>query len=155
MNDVATTRAVRHIVLGFDGSQGSFEARDWLAPVAASLGAEVTVVRAYSPLDELGHHPDGLDFPAMRDEAAEQLATVVAAPLQDAGVPCRTELIEDQPPHEVLARAAADLGADLLVVGSHGSSGWRERLVGSVASKLLEVAPCAVVVVPQAAPHDH
>lgn len=155
MNDVATARAVRHIVLGFDASQGSLEARDWLAPVAAALGAEVTVVRAYSPLDELGHHPEGLDFPAMRDEAAGLLATEVAAPIRAAGVVCRTEIIEDQPPHEVLAAAAAELGADLLVVGSHGASGWRERLVGSVASKLLEIAPCAVVVVPQVAPQDH
>jgi nucleotide-binding universal stress UspA family protein len=143
---------VRRIVVGYDESQGSVEALAWVAPTAAALGAEVIVVRAYSPLDELGRNPDGLDFPALRDAAARRLAGVAGAALEAAGVTHRSELIEDEPPHEVLCRACGDLGADLLVVGSHGQGGWKERFTGSVATKLLAHAPCPVTIVPQVDP---
>lgn len=144
--------AVQRIVLGYDESQGSVEALAWLVPTAAALGAEVVVVRAYSPLDELGKHPEGVDFPALRDAAVARLAGPVSEPLVAAGVRTRAELIEGEPPHEVLIQACRDVGADLLVVGSHGAGGWKERIVGSVASKLLAHAPCPVTIVPQAAP---
>ncbi len=45
-------------------------------------------------------------------------------------------LIEDPDAIGVLARTAADVAADLVVVGSHGRTGWRERILGNVATKL-------------------
>jgi nucleotide-binding universal stress UspA family protein len=53
--------------------------------------------------------------------------------------------------YEILAQAAA-LHADLLVVGSHGRSGFERLLLGSVTEKLLRKAPCPLMVVPRRAP---
>ena len=143
--------AIRRLVVGVDGSEGSRQAVGFAARLATGLGAEVVVVRAYSPLDDLldGSHPQGAAPGALRDAAAADLAGPMCAALTAAGVVHTSRLLEDEPPHEVLARACADEGADLLVVGSHGHTGWRERIVGSVTTKLLSVAPCPVVVVPQ------
>jgi nucleotide-binding universal stress UspA family protein len=48
-----------------------------------------------------------------------------------------------------IVRAAEEHGADLLVVGTHGRTGIRRLLMGSVAERVLEHAPCSVLVVRQ------
>jgi nucleotide-binding universal stress UspA family protein len=53
---------------------------------------------------------------------------------------------------EILAQAAA-LRPDLLVLGSHGRSGFQRWLLGSVTEKLIRQAPCPTMIVPQRA-HD-
>ena len=46
-----------------------------------------------------------------------------------------------------IARAAAERGLDLLVTGTHGRRGFRHLVLGSVAERLVHLAPCAVLVV--------
>jgi nucleotide-binding universal stress UspA family protein len=48
-------------------------------------------------------------------------------------------------PHELIARAARK--ADLLVIGTHGRSGLAKLFLGSVASRLVALAPCPVLTV--------
>ncbi len=49
-------------------------------------------------------------------------------------------------PADEILRLARELGADLIVMGTHGLSGAVERLfVGSVAQKVVRTAPCTVV----------
>jgi nucleotide-binding universal stress UspA family protein len=50
-------------------------------------------------------------------------------------------------PRDEIVRAAIDLSADLLVISTHGHSGWKHFLFGSDAEKIVEQAPCPVVVV--------
>jgi len=51
------------------------------------------------------------------------------------------------PAADEIARLARDRGADLVVCGSHGRRGLRRLAVGSVAERLVRVAPCPVLVV--------
>jgi nucleotide-binding universal stress UspA family protein len=56
-------------------------------------------------------------------------------------------------PSEQIAQLAADLEADLIVVGTHGHRGLSRLLLGSVAEATVRLAPCAVLVVrPKAIP---
>lgn len=50
-------------------------------------------------------------------------------------------------PTEQIVDLAADVSADLIVVGTHGRSGIKRLLLGSVAEALVERAGCAVLVV--------
>jgi nucleotide-binding universal stress UspA family protein len=50
-----------------------------------------------------------------------------------------------------IVRRAAERGADLLVVGSHGRSAIRRFLLGSVAERVLREAGCPVMIVPDRA----
>ena len=52
-----------------------------------------------------------------------------------------------RPAHQILAHAAA-LPADLIVMGTHGSSGFEHLVLGSVTEKVLRKAPCPVLTVP-------
>lgn len=46
----------------------------------------------------------------------------------------------------VILDAAAEEKVDLVVVGSHGRSGWSRFLMGSVSSRVIDHAPCSVLV---------
>jgi nucleotide-binding universal stress UspA family protein len=52
-------------------------------------------------------------------------------------------------PADAIAQAARELGADLLVVGTHARTGLQHALLGSVAERLVRFAPCQVLVVRQ------
>jgi len=51
------------------------------------------------------------------------------------------------PPADTIARVARELGADLIVMGTHGRTGVQHVLLGSVAEKVVRMAPCPVLTV--------
>lgn len=51
------------------------------------------------------------------------------------------------PPAETIVRVARECGADLIVVGTHGRTGLSHALMGSVAEKVVRLAPCPVLTV--------
>ena len=53
---------------------------------------------------------------------------------------------ESDPGHEIV-RVAEELNADLLVLGTHGYSGWKRFTIGSVAEFVVKHAPCAVLTI--------
>ncbi len=54
-----------------------------------------------------------------------------------------TIFTEGDPGHEIV-RVAEELNADLIVLGTHGYSGWKRFTIGSVAEFVFRHAPCAV-----------
>jgi nucleotide-binding universal stress UspA family protein len=53
-------------------------------------------------------------------------------------------------PQELILKEAADWGADLIVLGSHGRRGFSRFLLGSVSEAVASHAPCSVEVIRQA-----
>jgi nucleotide-binding universal stress UspA family protein len=51
------------------------------------------------------------------------------------------------PPAETIVRFAQECGADLIVMGTHGRTGLQHVLLGSVAEKVVRLAPCPVLTV--------
>ena len=82
---------------------------------------------------------------AVREECSELLVRE-AQHLRDAGWGGRTITRSGHPADEIV-RAAEELRADLVVLGSHGLKGLERYLLGSVSSAVLEYAPCSVLVV--------
>jgi nucleotide-binding universal stress UspA family protein len=50
-------------------------------------------------------------------------------------------------PSDVVAEVCKEVGADLLVVGTHARTGVRHAILGSIAERLVRTAPCQVLVV--------
>ncbi len=138
------------IVVGVDGSEGSRHALIVAAELGAGLGAEVVAVHAFEPLALLGEVPPPIDFVALRAEVAEEMERDWVGPLRDAGVTYRCLIVEDRPV-KALLRAAEDVGATHIVVGTRGVGGFKGLLVGSVASTLPGHAHLPVTIVPPAA----
>ncbi len=65
---------------------------------------------------------------------------------KQAGVRVRSLLLEGLP-HERIAQAARSKKADVVVVGTHGRTGFSRFFLGSVASRVLAVSPCPVLTV--------
>jgi nucleotide-binding universal stress UspA family protein len=82
---------------------------------------------------------------AARASAQKQLARLVAQ-AKRAGARVKTLLLEGVP-HDRIARAARSRKADLVVMGTHGRTGFAKLFLGSVASRVLAIAPCPVLTV--------
>lgn len=77
---------------------------------------------------------------------ADNAVTTVARMAESHGVDCHTEIREGDPSKTILGYAdEADI--DLLVSGTHGRSGIKRHIIGSVAERLVRHATCPVMTV--------
>jgi universal stress protein A len=66
----------------------------------------------------------------------------------DAGVPVETLVLVGSPFSKIIDTAASQ-AADLIVMGTHGRTGIRHWMLGSVAERVVRLAPCPVLVTRQ------
>jgi universal stress protein A len=90
-------------------------------------------------LAELGQGESAEEF----EGDLKQLLQAAATP--DLRVPMEHKIVRGDPVTAIL-QVAEDTKSDLLVVGSHGRTGLRRLLMGSVAEQLMRKAPCPVLV---------
>lgn len=76
----------------------------------------------------------------------EELTAGAASLLRERGLSTET-VVRQGDPRSVIVDEAGDWDADLIVVGSHGYSGIKRWLLGSVAQSVVSHAPCSVEVV--------
>ena len=143
------------IVVGVDGSQASAAALHWAAEEARLRSARLVVVHAWSfvPAQPIGD-PGMFAVPAgditgqlgAESEAARVvLAEAVADVLGDTPeLEVEQKLVEGDPGDALVGESSE---AELVVVGSHGRSGLRAALLGSVSRHVASHAACPVVVV--------
>jgi nucleotide-binding universal stress UspA family protein len=143
-----TTPDIKHIVVAHDFSDTAVYAFGYALGIAAKFGARVTVVHVYD-VATFGY-PDA--FVASFDWASEverialeSLGQIVES-ARPSGVDVRTELRRG-PAWSEIAAFATESGADLVVMGTHGRRGVARTLLGSVAEKVVRVAPCPVLTV--------
>lgn len=139
---------IMRMLVAVDLSPASDAVVDYAVRLAAQTGAALTAFHAYTAADVAEAQQRGV----YADQFVESLRSDIAYLLKRAGADTRGVTIAiamGQPVDEIL-RAAADAGADLIVMGTHGRSGLDRLLVGSVAEGVLRRAPCPVVVLPYA-----
>ncbi len=133
------------IVWATDGSELADGALEHVVALAKAHGSKIVAVHANELLvGRYGGAPISSDEPEMREKIAHQVEE-----LQGAGFEAELEIRSGS--HDVatlIARAADDVGADLIVVGTHGHGGLAAALMGSVARGLCHRANQPVLVVP-------
>jgi CBS domain-containing protein/nucleotide-binding universal stress UspA family protein len=140
--------AVRHIVVGVDGSTASSRALRWAVDQAAKSGAAVEAVHAWTvPQMGTDRLAQALADPHELEQQARRELDVVVDGAADGRLvaPVSRTLVRDDPASALL-RVGAE--ADLLVVGSRGLGVNGEAEPGSVRRSVVRDAPCPVVVVP-------
>jgi nucleotide-binding universal stress UspA family protein len=133
-------------MVAIDGSLAANEALHRAAALAQDVGAQLTVLHVATATGV-----SSFDSPRahVRAEGAARLEGVrllAEARAVASGVPLETE-INFGPPAEVICRRAAEIGADLVVVGSRGLGGIDRLILGSVSRAVVGCAPCSVLVV--------
>jgi nucleotide-binding universal stress UspA family protein len=138
------------ILLPVDGSSPSDEAIDEVArrpwPTSSSVRI-LSVVRPYVP--PATEFVPGAFTPQellqQHQTEAEQIAARAADRLAQTGLSVETAVRQGDP-RTVIVDEASEWGADLIVVGSHGHTGLKRLLLGSVAQAVVAHAPCSVEV---------
>jgi nucleotide-binding universal stress UspA family protein len=138
------------VVVGTDGSPTADKAVKEAAEVARSLGSELHVVTAVrAPRVTVASATGGpIIDTGMGQAMAEGAAQTVGEKAIEAygeGVKAEAHAVQGNP-DDVILNVAADLGADLIVVGSKGMRGAR-RYLGSVPNSVAHGAHCAVLIV--------
>jgi nucleotide-binding universal stress UspA family protein len=136
---------VQRIVLGVDGSEGARAAAAWCAAFARDLDAEVIAVCAYHPLVGRFRERDAAEI---RAQVAQDLHAHWTAPLREAGVSVREELVSEPHVAEALITLAEVTDADTIVVGTHGLLPLIGLRIGGVAMRLLHATTVPLVLVP-------
>jgi len=147
---------VKRILCPIDFSDHSRRALDHAVTIARWYDATVAALHVYSvtPVVAYGPGTPVLESVVLTPEDREQLTTEITRFVEAEGapgVPLEVMLREGNDVHEILMQAS-DMKADLLVVGTHGRSGFERLVLGSVAEKVLRKAECPVLSVPSHAP---
>jgi len=89
-----------------------------------------------------GAHPLRADEPELQTKIRNQVAQV-----RTEGIAAELRLASGVSPARSIAKAAAELGADVIVVGTRGHGAIAGLLTGNTTRRLLHIAPCPVVAV--------
>jgi nucleotide-binding universal stress UspA family protein len=139
------------ILLATDFSDGSDDALAAAIDVATRVGATLEIVHVVNLTYE--EFPFGVPMPFSESDAviasAERALGERAAQARRAGLSCETRVLRGSPDVEII-RWAADTGASLIVVGTHGRTGLAHVVVGSIAERIVQHAGRPVLTVPLA-----
>jgi len=141
--------APKTILVATDFSDPADRALDYALELAEKLGASVTVMHAYDirPLDFLdGALVASADVPGQIVKAARAGLEATVAQRTRATVQVSTLLRAGEPRDQIHA-AADEVGADLIVLGTHGHRGISRVLLGSVAEYVVRTATRPVLTV--------
>ena len=138
------------ILVPVDFSEHSQRALDAAIGLAAKFGAELHLLHCYQiyPVGAVAPYdvvlPESLERTIA--EAARGLLAEWASNAAGHGVRVHTHLSASVPASGI-ADLAERLAVDLIVIGTHGYSGLKHALLGSVAERTIRIAPCAVMTV--------
>jgi len=141
----------RRILCPVDFSDASRHALDHAVMIAGWYKARITALHVRHPaflveppilFAELG------DAPVATLEDVETRLHHWLAPVRAAGIACDVLAVDGASPARRIVDLAARIEADLIVLGTHGRSGFERLLLGSVTEKVVRIAQCPVVTVP-------
>lgn len=147
---------MKHIVIATDGSELAGKAVAEGIRLARALGARVTFLTVTSPLASLGDQdaafvslPKTVRHQALAylDSDADHTLSAALSAAKAASVNADSIKVESRQPHEAIIATAKSSGADLILMASHGRSGIKAVLLGSVTLKVLTHSDMPVLVV--------
>ncbi len=138
---------LEHILIPCDFSASTRAAIDYAVALTERFPAAVTLLHVIAPFvgygAEISIIPDNADV--NRVQSAETRLKELAAPVAGS-VPARTVCLRGQP-WQAICDWAAKNDVDLIVMPTHGHSGLLHMWLGSVSGRVVQKAPCPVLVV--------
>ncbi|MBN3759749.1 universal stress protein [Burkholderia sp. Ac-20365] len=143
----------KKILVAVDGSETSKKAVQEAVKLASLTSGTVHAVYVVdqSPIFSYAGYFDPVVLTdALRDDGRKALDNAQSTCAQ-SGVACAIELVETEPLSEdvahTLQRCADRIGAELVVLGTHGRRGVKRLVLGSVAERFLRMSVCPVLLV--------
>jgi nucleotide-binding universal stress UspA family protein len=144
------------VILATDGTKFGDAATDMVGKLRLGNGDLVKIVSVVDMSLPLmtdiygGYMPDTSELEKVAKESAAKAVDNAKSKLDimfaDAAVDVSTD-VQFGSPESRIVETAEEIGADLIVLGSHGYKKWERILLGSVSSSVVHHAPCSVLVV--------
>ena len=128
--------AYRHILLGLDLSVESHQVVDRAAALRDAFGSELSVIHVIEPLSFAYGGDIPMDFSGIQEEIHKQARAHMTQLCDPLNIPEKNRHLVVGRPETEIHHVAEEIGADLVVVGSHGRHGL-SLLMGSTANGVL------------------
>ena len=152
---------IKHILVPTDGSEGALKAASFAGDLARSLNARVSLLIVQSDELVIASAWGASGFPAGPPQgtlSVEEIRNMLEQRVREKELPDTVKALGklDAAPGltttwgqaaEEISRFAADSDVDLIIIGSHGRSGIKKALLGSVSHAVANQAPCPVTIV--------
>ena len=147
--------AYSHLLAPTDMSEPSFVALRSAVELAQRFEAKLTllhvVVSAASPENidwrDATKMQIGLADRETIESEKDALEALAAQHVPD-GMKCNTEVLYGEAAEEIVGLAKSER-VDLIVMATHGRTGWRRLIYGSVTQEVLKEIPCPVLCIPR------
>jgi len=142
---------IHRILCPIDFSEASKHALDHAVLIAGWYRARITAIHVRHPpfLVEPPILFAAFDsaLPATIEDVESRLHNWLA-PVRAAGITCDVMAVDGSDPASHIVHIAGRIQSDVIVLGTHGRSGFQRLLLGSVTEKVVRTARCPVVTVP-------
>lgn len=143
--------AYQKILVAVDDSEISANVIQQAAQLAKALNSQITLVQVMT-LDP--YLADAYLRMGQSNELIERVRSYVQENLtkaqkqfEELGQTVATQVVEGFSVHEEIIKAAQNLEVDLIIMGSHGRTGFKKFILGSVAQKVLGESHIPVLIV--------
>ena len=141
--------SIKKILVPVDFSSLSKKAFKYALRLAQQFKTEMALIHVLEPA--VPPTFDGLPIepppPEEGSPVAEKNLRTLISSARTAGVPkVKSVFRRGLASHEIV-EAAKDLDVDLIVIATHGYTGWKHFCIGSTAERVVRAAPCPVLVV--------
>jgi len=145
--------AYRNILFATDFSANARTALLHAVDLAKKYGAVLHIVHVYQEAGEMTEFEISSNIRMdwirvshlMGTEMEKKLQSLCAEVSRELGN-CRAKMLRGKP-HAEIIRFAKEIQADLIVMGSHGLTGWEHVLFGSTADRVVRESPCHVLLI--------
>ena len=145
---MAENKFIKKILVPTDGSDSAMRAADFAIKIAKHFQSEIIAIYVIDRiiLEEISKIYERHELEEEIKRKAERCLNYIVRSAERKGLKATSILVEGQP-HDQIVRHAESLGVDLIVMGSKGRRGANRILIGSVAERVIEYAPCPVLVI--------
>lgn len=140
---------LRQILVPVDFSPPSQKALKYALRFARLFGAQLTLLHVSEKVAVAGPRdiPPRLDYSEEQIKGAGKNLSALIASSKAAGSPKIESTIRTGLAAHQIVEAAKDLDVDLIVIATHGHTGWKRFCLGSTTEQVVRTAPCPVFVV--------
>lgn len=141
---------IKKILCSTDFSEPSYKGLEYAKELAALFKAELAVAYVLPLLPHQPTDPNiSFSIPEyeriLHKDSEEKLQSIIQQHFPDG--PKVQAIIGHGNAAKEIVRIAEEEKSDLIVIATHGLSGWHHFIVGSVAEKVIRTAPCPVFAV--------
>jgi len=146
MSNVCARMGFERLLLATDGSdsaQAAIQEAIAIARVCSSQLFVISVVEVNPEYEALA--PQIVEKAEV--ETREHLESIKAAAAKE-GIDCEVLAHQGEEPYRFIVDEATKRKSDVIIMGSHGRTGLKRLMMGSVTARVIGHAPCKVLVVP-------